>query len=59
MTAEPTIIVRTQELTAVWYKGQLISAWDNQSGDSVNLWYAYATTREAARPAQPIEQEQE
>ena len=32
-----------KEVTAMWYDGQVISAW-NEAGEPVSLWYAYVHT---------------
>ena len=39
-----TYIVRHEGITAVWYNGQILSAWD-KAGDSVNLFLAYVVTK--------------
>jgi len=43
-----TYLVRADGITAVWYAGHVLSAWDNV-GNSVNLWYAYIVTKPAAQ----------
>jgi len=42
-----THIVRAESITVVWYNGRVLSAWDD-AGNSVNLFYAHAITKELA-----------
>ena len=42
-----TCIVRHEGITVVWYNGKILSAWDD-AGNSVNLFYAHAITKELA-----------
>ena len=43
-----TYIVRAQGIAAMWYRNQIVAAWDERNGSSINLWYAYVITREIA-----------
>lgn len=42
-----TYIVRTEDITVIWFDGRVLSAWDN-NGNSVNLFYAHTITKELA-----------
>ena len=48
MSNEKTYIVCTQGIAAMWYKNQIIAAWEESSGERISLWYAYVLTREMA-----------
>ena len=40
-----TYVIRHEGVTAVWYGGRVLSAWDDE-GNSVNLFYAHAITKQ-------------
>ena len=44
MTHGKTYMVCPGGLTAVWFNGHVISAWDNE-GNSINLWFAHVITK--------------
>ena len=44
MTRGKTYVVCHDGLTAVWFNGRVISAWDN-AGNSINLWFAHVVTK--------------
>ena len=44
MTHGKTYMVCHEGLTAVWFNGHVISAWDN-AGNSINLWFAHVVTK--------------
>ena len=42
-----TYVIRAAGITVVWCAGRVLSAWD-AAGNSVNLFYAHAITKELA-----------
>ena len=52
-TSNKTYIVQADRITAMWYRRQIVAAWDADTGYAANLWNAYVLTRNAALAQDP------